>query len=158
MQKHSIALQNDQSNLSENESDILLNDNATPEKILIVDDDPMNIHVLQAMLKLMNNDCNHALNGQDAIQKVKTRITDVEQNKTEMYRIIFLDYNMPDINGPEVAQEIRFLIEKASIPQPLIYCCSAYSHEYYYKQATQKGMNGFITKPVASKDLEQLLR
>ena len=46
MQKHSIALQNDQSNLSENESDILLNDNATPEKILIVDDDPMNIHVL----------------------------------------------------------------------------------------------------------------
>ena len=85
------------------------------------------------MLKLMNNDCNHALNGQDAIQKVKTRITDVEQNKTEMYKIIFLDYSMPDINGPEVAQEIRLLIEKASIPQPLIYCCSAYSHEYYYK-------------------------
>ena len=68
------------------------------------------------MLKFMNNDCNHALNGQDAIQAVKTRITDVEQNKTEMYRIIFLDYNMPDINGPEVAQEIRLLIEKTSIP------------------------------------------
>ena len=47
------------------------------------------------------------------MKTVKERLLRAAQKKQPMFDLIFLDYNMPDINGPEVAMEIRRLVIKA---------------------------------------------
>ena len=48
-----------------------------------------------------------------------------------MYKLIFLDYCMQDMDGPEVALEIRRMLSEANIEQPFICCCTAYIDESY---------------------------
>ena len=50
---------------------------------------------------------------------------------TEMYKLIFLDYSMQGMDGPEVAQKIRQMLDEANIAQPFICCCTAYVEETY---------------------------
>ena len=47
-----------------------------------------------------------------------------------MYRIILLDYSMPEMDGPQVATEIRRLFKHSILHSdqeiPYICCCTAY--------------------------------
>ena len=40
--------------------------------------------------------------GQLALQKIKNRVIKLKENNTPMYKIVFLDYSMPDMDGPQV--------------------------------------------------------
>ena len=44
-----------------------------------------------------------------------------------MYQIVFLDYSMPDMDGPQVCQELRSILIKELIELPYICCVSAYT-------------------------------
>ena len=46
------------------------------------------------------------MSGKEAIEKVKQRIELYLQGEAENYRLIFLDYSMPDKDGIQVAKEI----------------------------------------------------
>ena len=74
-------------------------------QILIVDDQVFNIEALKIILKLSNinlsSQVEKALNGQQAVDKVKGR------SLHNMYDIIFMDCNMPNKDGPTATQEIR---------------------------------------------------
>ena len=73
------------------------------------------------------------MSGQEALHTIKERIRKVKQNQLEMFKIIFLDYSMPNMDGPEVAQELKRILneEPVFIEHPKIYCCSAYTHQHY---------------------------
>ena len=75
-----------------------------------MDDEPTNIEILSILLKLKNLGSNYAACGQEALQVLKERIAKVKQNKLEMFKIIFLDFSMPDMDGPEVAQEFKRML------------------------------------------------
>ena len=68
--------------------------------VLIVDDEPMNIFVLQNVLKDRGIDSAEAHDGHQAIAMIKQRVEKVKANEAAMFKLIFLDYSMTDLNGP----------------------------------------------------------
>ena len=78
--------------------------------VLIVDDTPFNIMGLKMLLtNLQINNIDQAFNGQEALELIKNK------NENEGYDIIFMDVNMPIMDGIEATQKLRALINKKLI-------------------------------------------
>ena len=94
-----------------------------------------------------------ALSGKDCLDLVRERVQTVQKgsDNATMYKLIILDYSLGDnLDGPEVAQEIRKIVEETegSVEQPYICCCSAYTESSFQVKAINAGMDDFIVKPI----------
>ncbi len=103
-------------------------------KILIVDDDPVNIGVLANALKESYEICT-ALNGHDAIALLKQESPD----------LLLLDVMMPELDGLQVCRLIR--AEGAYADLPIIFVTAVDSLEGEV-QGLELGAVDYITKPV----------
>lgn len=76
-------------------------------RILLVDDNPSVLHYLRAILELQASwrVCGEARTGAEALHKVLEAPPDV----------ILLDYQMPDLNGVDIAKQIYELFPKIPI-------------------------------------------
>lgn len=76
-------------------------------RILLVDDNPSVRHYLRAILELQTSwqVCGEARTGAEALQKVLEALPD----------LIVLDYQMPDLNGVDIARQICELSPKIPI-------------------------------------------
>ena len=74
-----------------------------------------------------------------------------------MYKVIFLDFSMPEMDGPQVASELRSILDMAGIEVPYICCCTAYAEATFKKLALDAGMDHFLTKPVEYAELTAIL-
>ena len=74
-----------------------------------------------------------------------------------MYSLILCDYSMPDMDGPATARAIRELL-KDSLIRPTICCCTAYALESFEQTALVAGMDKYLTKPITSEELTELLK
>lgn len=130
-------------------------------KILVVDDDYMNIEVITSMLTNKQVKSDYATSGKQALDLMQQRIELVYRDEAKMYDIILLDYSMPEMDGPQVAIEIRRLFQNSILLDedkvPFICCCTAYSEASFKRQALAAGMDHFLTKPVRSQDLDEIL-
>ena len=77
-----------------------------------------------------------------------------------MFKLILLDYSMPELDGPSTAKEIRRISgqslkneSQCLIAAPYICCLTAYQHEDYEEVALASGMNEFQTKPMSDDSL-----
>jgi CheY-like chemotaxis protein len=68
--------------------------------VLIVDDDNMNIEVIKAMLDSLNVISDTALSGNAALSLIELRLEAVYRGEAPMYKLILLDYSMPEMDGP----------------------------------------------------------
>eukprot|EP00347_Sterkiella_histriomuscorum_P021176 403334959 len=148
-------------------------------KYLIVDDNIFNIVTLQTIIEnLYNVTTEKAMNGLEAVQKVKARIQQSEfcqdcgNPLPRQYEIIFMDANMPVMDGLQATQEIRLqekiftqynyqnsLINQKQIDysptyQPTniraqIIGVSAYDTDLFTKKCLDSGMDVFIPKPIS---------
>ncbi|MCF8720933.1 response regulator [Nitrospina gracilis] len=118
-------------------------------RALIVDDIPDNVEVLSQLLIELGLDVRSAENGQEAIESATVWKPD----------IVFMDYQMPVMNGFEAAKEIRALYGDESV-KIILLSASVLSHE---KEDLLKENihNGFLSKPFMQREivtiLEQLL-
>ena len=146
-----------------------LKTDTTAPQVLIVDDTPFNIVALEAMLTSLNIKVETCFSGQEAIQLVQQRLLLPQGKKNpsspQMFKLILLDYSMPELDGPSTAKEIRRIsgqsLENESqclTAAPYICCLSAYQHEDYEEVALASGMNEFQTKPMSDDSLQNLLR
>ena len=120
-------------------------------KILIVDDEPFNIEILQTiiekLLKISVKDaCEIARNGSEAIQKVKD---DVASNggKKSSFNLILMDCLMPEVDGYQATIGIRDFLYTSGIDQPIIIAVTGHSGEDSKQKALNTGMNMMIVKP-----------
>lgn len=106
-----------------------------PNKILIVDDEPFNLDLLEQELSDQGYLVERANDGKEAL------------NKVELYQpdLIFLDYMMPDLNGIEVLKELR----KKECDVPVI-MLTAHGTIERAVQAMKEGAYDFLTKPFES--------
>lgn len=109
-------------------------------KALIVEDNPINQIVLKNMLKQVKILSDIANDGIEAIEMVKKK----------QYDIIFMDIQMPHMDGYEATGHIRKLPNYQQIP---IIAVSAHAFKSDANKSIEAGMNDHITKPVSMNDL-----
>lgn len=107
---------------------------------LIVEDNPINQIVLKNMLKQIKISSDLASNGLEAIEMVKRK----------QYDIIFMDIQMPQMDGYEATGHIRKLPNYQHVP---IIAVSAHAFKTDATRSIESGMNDHITKPVAMNEL-----
>jgi len=114
--------------------------------ILVADDNIMNQKVLALMLSKFNTTINYANNGLEAI----------EQYKNNNYSIIFMDIQMPMMDGLEATKIIKATNKFKHSPIPIIaVSASAYTDDR--KKANLAGIDDFISKPIEIKSLHNIL-
>ena len=97
--------------LADNEDQEVIDQNPQ-SKILIIDDDNLNIQATSELIKQFNVTSTHATNGLDAIQIVKNRLKANAQganSENPMFQLILCDYSMPDLDGFTCLKAIRQL-------------------------------------------------
>ena len=112
-------------------------------KILAVDDHPVNKQLLKIMLEKAGCIVTTAEDGQQAINAASDRV----------YDIIFMDIQMPILNGYEAAQILR----ERGYEKPII-ACTAGSQEDEKKLCLSLGMNDIITKPFNKNQLFEMVK
>lgn len=110
------------------------------KRILLVEDNEINMEVAEFYLGAVHANVDKAWNGLEAVEKVKE-----QPNK---YSLVLMDIMMPKMNGDEAARCIRKI--NPSIP---IVAMSAQS-EYSIDQTI---MNDSISKPIDEQKLDQIL-
>ncbi|MBR6222726.1 MAG: response regulator [Lachnospiraceae bacterium] len=122
-------------------------DYTAPEaKILIVDDNAINITIAEGLLRPMKVKCYSALSGKAAIELL-------EKEKMD---IILMDHMMPEMDGIECTRIIRESVENAK-DTPII-ALTANVMEGVRDMFISAGMNDFVAKPVNVKTLATCLR
>jgi len=121
----------------------------------------MNIEVCKAMLGEQGVAADTALSGNVALSLVGKRFEDVNREKASMYKLILLDYSMPEMEGPQVAMAIRNLFKTSIVlsegETPYICCCTAYDDAEFKRKALTAGMDDLLTKPISYDELKKLL-
>ncbi len=107
---------------------------ANERKILVVDDEPNVIRSLTFVLSKEGYDVSSAINGEDAMAKVK-------QSKPDL---MFLDVMMPKKNGYEVCQEVK---SNSSLSDIHIIMLTAKGQEADREKGLNAGADEFMTKP-----------
>lgn len=122
--------------------------------VLLIEDDPITIMVCDRIIKMTGfaEQVQSKENGQEAIKYIKSIIED----ETTFPEIIFLDINMPVMNGWDFLQEFDAL--KSKIPAlPRIFILSSTVDPEDYKRAEEFGtVAGFISKPLTQEHLNDL--
>ncbi|CAD8137185.1 unnamed protein product [Paramecium octaurelia] len=116
--------------------------------ILIVDDNEFNIIVLQYILEQLFLTCDSAISGEIAIKKCRQRIKDFNQ-----YKIIFLDIEMPVMDGMETANRLLDIDKSLKI----VACTGNRQTPEQLEVYKRVGMFGAIEKPVTKANLRDLL-
>ncbi|TQD26426.1 PAS domain S-box protein [Methanolobus vulcani] len=113
-------------------------------RVLVVDDEPMNVELLQAYLS-EDYDVLPAYNGLDALNIVFNDSPD----------IVLLDVMMPDMNGYQVCEKIKNSETTQFIPVILV---TALSGREDRLKGVESKANDFLTKPVDRLELEMRVK
>jgi CheY-like chemotaxis protein/HPt (histidine-containing phosphotransfer) domain-containing protein len=114
--------------------------------VLVVEDNPTNIKVVQEYLKLHRIRADTANNGREALQKVQ------ETN----YDLVFMDHMMPVMDGVEAVRHIRALPNKWLREMPIV-ALSANVFTDAKNLFLGAGMNDFIAKPIRAEEFNRIL-
>jgi PAS domain S-box-containing protein len=106
-------------------------------KVLVVEDIALNQLLVRTMLKDFGFECDLADNGRIAIEKLNGNV----------YDVILMDLQMPEMNGFEATKHIR---ERMNSHIPII-ALSADVTTVNLEKCIAAGMNGYISKPIEEK-------
>lgn len=118
-------------------------------KIAVCDDEQQYTDHLVKHIELFGNEVDTEFN--ITIYKSGKKLIDDIKTDSKMYDIVFLDVEMPEIDGLKTAEAIRKMSED-------IVLCFVTGHEQYTREAYQLEALGYIVKPVAYNELKKLLR
>lgn len=113
-------------------------------KVLLAEDNPVNAQVIKGLLKRLGVECDWCQNGKEAVEKVKCN----------HYDLIFMDCEMPILDGYEATRQIR---SDGASALPII-ALTAHAVKEYVDQAYAAGMNSYLTKPVDMPTLRKALQ
>ena len=141
LNKPEIPEEMNQSSFESDASSVLPN-----SKILMVEDNPLNVFVGTKFLQKWGVELQVAENGKIALEML-------EENP---FDLILMDLQMPEMDGYETTQRIRQLSDahKASIP---ILAISAAGEKHVKDKVFEVGMNDFVYKPFNPEELQQKL-
>ncbi|CAK84414.1 unnamed protein product (macronuclear) [Paramecium tetraurelia] len=117
-------------------------------KILIVDDEFVNIYALTTMLTRLNIKCDSAHNGKEGLEKFKQY----------QYQVILMDIEMPIMNGIQATQQIIEFCHQVDLDPPIIIAQTAYTDMQTKQTCKEVGMDYFLQKPISTNEIKQILQ
>ncbi len=116
-------------------------------RMLVVDDLPVNRKLIGIQLQKLGCQVDQAANGLEAVEKVKAG----------EYGVVFMDLDMPKMDGYQAAIEIRQHDLETGQHTPIIGVTS-YEQEPERQQCVSAGMDAYISKGVTAKKLNELVQ
>ncbi|MBQ7500662.1 MAG: response regulator, partial [Clostridia bacterium] len=110
-----------------------------PMDVLIVDDDEVFLETTVDILESLGVNADRAGSGAEALGMIARR-----HESGRDYRVVILDWKMPDTDGVETIRRIREEVDQI-VPILLI---SAYDRSDIEDKAKEAGANGFVSKPL----------
>ena len=112
------------------------------KKALLVEDNELNREIATAILEEIGLEVDIAEDGTDAVNMMSSA-------ESRKYDLIFMDIQMPKMDGYTATREIRTLDDPKCANIPII-AMTANAFEEDRKKAIKAGMNGHIAKPISA--------
>ena len=116
-----------------------------PLRILIAEDNPINLEVANGMLNSLGYTASHAENGLEVLAKLEE----------ESFDLIFMDVQMPKLDGLETTR--RIITKFDGRRRPMIVAMTANAMESDRQACLEAGMDTFISKPFAMDELVSMI-
>jgi two-component system cell cycle response regulator DivK len=114
------------------------------EKILIVEDNPQNMRVIEMTLKAKGYLILGATDGEEALDTAVRERPD----------LIIMDIQLPKLNGLEVTKRLRQMPEFNDIP---IIAITAYAMKGDKEKSIEAGCNAYLSKPINTRELPEII-
>jgi DNA-binding response OmpR family regulator len=123
----------------------LLTGTSRPTRILVADDDPVILRLLQVNFNLEGYEVYTATRGEEALEKAKEHLPD----------IILLDVMMPGVDGWEVCRRLKEDHATAAIP---VIFLSARAQDQDRRRGYELGVVAYVTKPFDPGELIEVVQ
>jgi CheY-like chemotaxis protein len=119
------------------------------KKVLLVEDNELNIEVASELLETVGIEVEKACNGKEAVEKIQS-------TPAGYFDLVFMDIQMPVMNGYQATEAIRATDREDLKTIPIVaMTADAFSDDV--KKAKDAGMNGHIAKPIDISKLEKAM-
>jgi CheY-like chemotaxis protein len=109
------------------------------EKILVVEDNPMNIELFKDLLEVQ---------GYEVYESTDAKVA-LDQVKSNKFDLILMDIQLPGMDGLTATKMIREDPKNKNIP---IIALTAYAMKEDEERVKEAGCDGYITKPINTKE------
>ncbi|NLU99549.1 hybrid sensor histidine kinase/response regulator [Marinomonas sp. UCMA 3892] len=116
--------------------------------ILLAEDNKVNQMICEQFFLKLGGSVDLAETGVMALEKF---------NGTKKYDVIFMDCNMPEMDGFSTTVAIRRIEKERGLKQIPIVALTAHVEEKIKRQCLDSGMNAFISKPFLFEDIEAMV-
>ncbi|MEM9446650.1 MAG: PAS domain-containing protein [Verrucomicrobiota bacterium] len=118
-------------------------------KILLAEDNPVNAKLAQILFKRLGYKLTWAKNGKEAVKQVKEN----------QFDLIFMDVQMPEMDGYEATQNIQKLYQKDhDTTRPVIIAMTANAMKGDREKCLDAGMDEYLTKPIQESQVSEMLQ
>lgn len=114
-------------------------------KILVVEDNPINLKLIATILEKIGVQIDTAEDGLEAVEKIK------KQN----YHLVFMDVQMPKLDGKSATKRIRSIDGHETLPY--IVALTANVTSEHKKECFESGMDDFLAKPIRVQEIRSLI-
>ena len=121
----------------------------TGKRVLLVEDNELNMEIAQEILLMTNVLVETAEDGQVALDKVKS-------SPDGWYDLVLMDIQMPNLNGYEATRAIRNLEREYTDKLPIV-AMTANAFAEDVQRAREAGMDDHLAKPIEMKELATVL-
>lgn len=116
-----------------------------PKKILLVEDNPVNMRLIKLTLKNENYEFLEAVNGEEALTMAESQTPD----------LIVLDIQIPKVDGYEVARRLKKTPQTQSIP---IIALTAHAMKGDEEKIINAGCDMYVSKPFDTQKFKSLVQ
>jgi two-component system cell cycle response regulator DivK len=118
---------------------------ATPRRILIVEDNELNLKLVRDVLTHAGFEVIEARTGEQGVQLADEMLPD----------LVLMDLQLPGMNGTEA---LRLLRGGARTRSLLVVAVTAFAMKGDRERAFQEGFDGYVVKPISARDLPAQVR
>jgi len=119
---------------------------APEARILLVDDNELNVMVVKKLLEATKVEVDVAGSGEECLEKTKQRF----------YHVILMDYMMPRMNGQETLKHLR-VQENGLCRDAAVILMTANTLEETHRMMKDTRFDGYLEKPIDSKKMEETI-
>ncbi len=132
-------------------TDTLVGTNTLKGHVLLVEDNELNMKIAEEFIKMNGVSMEKAWNGIEALKLFATAPADY-------YSLIFMDIQMPIMDGYEATRQIRQLEQDEGRERTPIVAMSANAFNEDVSKAYLAGMDDYITKPMSLQEIKKVLQ